>query len=173
MFDYNGSGSGDLVALTAAGVVVPSARGVGVTLTAATFFVPIGDTNSPTPSEASVIDVQLKWVAAVAGAITLESCNFPMMLDNVGVGPSLPTNATDVSDFDTTAGNWIPVASAVNQDVVGTGNTATGNAITAGGTNAGGACYRLVTAGSRRYRIKLVLSVGGIVRVNRRGKNAA
>lgn len=167
MIDYN-AGSGDLDALTSVGAAVKRDNLTqAITLPApGTYYVPIGSDQSPTPSMTALLALHLAWNAALAATITVESCNFPGGSDRAGVGPGV------VSDFDA-AGNWVPVSSAVNADVVGTGNTAAGNTVTAGGTNAGTCMYNLVNRGERRFRVKIVCTVGGTVRVNRRGKNAA
>ncbi len=170
MTDYNRSGSGDVDALTVTtGAVVPfiQANG-GVLLTATTFYFPLGSANAEMPAQTSLASVHIKWAAAVAAVITVETCNFPAK-----VGGD-PRGAADVTDYDGTAGNWIisnPSTAIV--DVVGSGNSATAATVTAGGSAAGGCVYNLGNLGNRRVRIKVVASVGGNMRVNVHGKCAA
>jgi len=167
--DYNPSGSGDLdVLLSTNGNAVARDPGTEqLTLAPGTYYVELGSDHSAGISTTGITAAHLAWSAAFAATITAEGCNFPGGTVRRGAGKA------DVSSWDGTAGNWIPLSSAVNQDVVGTGNTATGNTITAGGSNAGGCMYRLANVADRRVRLKLVVTVAGTCRINRRVKQAA
>jgi len=169
---YAPPGSGDLAAIKADGTVVPvtnsSAAGVGCVLTSGTWYFPIGGVDTPLPVETPYLGIQLQWVAAVAGTITFESCNYPRYLNGARSGPD------DVADNDpnTTKTNWVqqnPTTLYVPTPT-GAGNSATNLTITAGGTNAGGTHLDVGNAGAKRWRVKMVLSVGGVVRVNANGK---
>jgi len=164
--NYNRAGSGDLDAIKSDGTLAPNVEGVGCTLTAGTWYFPFGSQLSPTPADTALIEGQLAWAAAVAGAITVEFTNFPAKRGGLPIGARV-----DVADNDATAGNWIQSNPSTAQvDVVGTGNTVAAATVTAGGTNAGGAMYSMGNVGARRGRFKLVLTVGGVVRSAIHGK---
>ncbi len=152
--------SENLPALTSGGVVVvpdrnnatPANR--GLTLTAATFFIPLN------VADESTLHLTLKWNAAFAGTITVETTDFPATLPVAG------GLADDVTDYSTTAGDWEqenPTTAYVSTS--GTGNSATNLTITAGGTNAGGASFHIGNFGAKRIRLRIVCSTGGILRV--------
>ena len=173
MTDYNSDGARDRGAVTTAGALVPttaiSGALAGMTLASATtYYIPVGGENAPTATQVTLLAVQMRWAAAFAAVITVETCNFPATLSARGVG------SVDVSDFDTGAGNWIqenPSTAVVATN--GTGNTATALTITAGGTNAGGFIAELGNLGARRIRLKVVVTTGALVRCSVNGKQAA
>lgn len=167
--DYGKIDGGYLYALLSSdGTVVPVAADGSVTLTAATYYIPFASSYAPTVAQAAYVSLGLSWAAAVAGTITIEATNFPAFVSGQrGVAGS----AFDVSDWKAT--DWTQVnPSTAYVPVTGTGNSATLAVVTAGGTNAGTALYDLVT-GMRRWRSKLVLSVGGKVWANAHGKVGA
>ena len=174
--DYNSANSGDLNAIdTADGSVVSFVQsktetGSGCTLTTGhTYVFVLGSVMAPVPSQASLVSVQLYWAAAVAGTITVETCNFP----KYGGTGDPRTGAVDVSDYTTTAGLWqLQNPSTAYVPVAGTGNTVSNMTVTAGGTNAGGCEFDLGNLGARRVRVKVVATTGGLVRCNVHGKAA-
>ncbi len=137
-----------------------------MTLGVATYYFPIGGSDAPTSSETPLVAAHLKWAALVAATITVETSCFPLRMQGVTTGP------LDVTDYDTTAGNWLQEnPSTAIVAVTGTGNTSTAATIVAGGTNAGGCMFHLGNLGSRRARIKVVTTVGGLVRCGIAGKD--
>ena len=145
----------------------------GCTLGASTYVFPLGEQRSVLPGQTTIVEAQLYWAAAVTGTITFEVTNFPATL---GMRPSSQnsggTPAWDVKDWDVTTGLWIPLnPTNAYVPVVGSGNSAAGAIVTAGGTNAGGCVFTVAMLGSRRARIKLVLSPGGLVRCAIHGKD--
>lgn len=146
-------------------IVEPQRDGTskGCTLTAGTWYFELGGSEAPLASETSVVDAYLQWAAAVAGTITIETALFPAKEGGQG-GAN-----TDLLPYSTTG--WIqqnPTSAYV--PVNGTGNSATAAVVTAGGTNAGECEFSLGNFGGRRVRIKLVLTVGGLVRCGANGK---
>ena len=159
-------GSDNIAAVKNDGTVVTPARASGCTLGVGTYYFPVGSSEAPTSSETPLVSAHLKWAAAVAATITVETCNFPAKVDSHVSGP------TDVSDYDETAGNWIsenPTTAYVA--VSGSGNSSTAAVVTAGGTAAGGCTFHLGNLGTRRVRIKVVTTVGGVVRCGIAGKD--
>ncbi len=176
MSNYNPAGRCDLQAITGGtGVALPvvyqgAPSAWGVTLASSTtYFFPLGgEIIATTPGETTLLGIHLRWAAAVAGTATIEVCNFPATYSATGQG------SPDVSDFDVTAGDWMqwnPAQVGSNYvAVTGTGNSVTAYTVTLGGTNAGGAFFNIADIGAARIRIKLVLTVGGLVRVSSHGK---
>lgn len=176
MTDLNRVDSANLSAVRSDGVEFPAARNGasstwGVTLGVGTYYFPFGANKSPVPAEAPLVSVHIRGAAAVAATITIEDSNFHSTTspgDNRGVA--------DVTDFEdaATAGNWIPEnPSTAIVGVVGTGWSSLAATVTAAGTNAGGAMFHVNSLGSRRGRLKIVTTVGGLVRVGVHGKAAA
>jgi hypothetical protein len=74
--------------------------------------------------------------------------------------------------YDTTAGNWIQEnPSTAIVAVSGVGNSSSSATVTAGGSNVGGCTFHLGNIGTRRVRIKVVTTVGGLVRCAVHGKD--
>ena len=177
--DYSSPGSGDIGALVvsgaggAAGTLLPfvaltGETASGVVLPVGTYVFIVGSPTAPTPSQTTLTGVQLFWAAAVAATITVESTNFPK---NLG-GDYSGRGGIDVSDFTNTTGLWLQEnASTAQVPVAGANNTVTAMTVTAGGTNAGGCMFHIGNFGARRLRIKLVTTVGGLIRCNVHGKD--
>lgn len=127
---------------------------------------PIGSQNAPTPAQTALLGVHIRWAALTAGTITIEFCNFPARIAGSNEG------GDDVTDYANS--DWVPwnptTAGAFTVQVTGTNNTVTALTLTMGGTNAGTAFINLPDSGCRRIRVKFVTTVGGLVRVNARGK---
>jgi hypothetical protein len=119
---------------------------------------PSGD--STAPAQTALSGVQLSWVAAMAGTISLVTCNFPGFLDKFGRG------GVDVTDFDTTY--WVKHDPSTNVyiPVTGASNTVTNATVTMGGAAAGNAVYECGNLGDRRVGFTVVTTAGGIIRVN-------
>jgi hypothetical protein len=171
--DYNVQGSRDVIAInTANGALAafaPTGASIGNTLTAATWVLPLGSgVYAAVPGETTCLTAHLSWAAAVAGTLTVECSNYPRYWNGARSGPD------DVTDYSTTAGHWpqwnIALSGANNVQVAGTGNSATAYTITLGGTNAGTALIQLADCGFRRVRLKIVASVGGLLRCCVTGK---
>lgn len=164
------TGSGDLKAYKNDGTeVLPDpVTGELTLLNATTYYVELGGSNAPAIVETVLASAHLRWGALVAMVVTLETSNFPRKRAGGDVGPD------DVTPWSAVAGDWIAEdPSTAEVSVVGTGNSSTGAVVTAGGTNAGGAIYHVGNLGSRRIRLKLVVTVGGPVRINRNAKLGA
>lgn len=165
-------GTGDLDAITiTTGVVIPYKQSdKGVTLVVGTYYFSLGAPDAILNSQALVSSAHVQWAAAVAATITLETSNFPATIGGLPTGQGV----ADVTDYSATAGDWIPEnPSTAIVGVVGSGNSATAATVTAGGSAAGGCSFHLGNLGTRRARIKVVTTVGGIVRVNIHGKGGS
>lgn len=141
----------------------------GVTLVnAVTYVFPFGADRAPVPAEVSVVGVRLRWDNAIAFTATIEDSCFPSL------SPSdVATGIIDVSDWDTTIGNWNPVKppdAYVEVTGGGTYTIATGViAVTA--AQQGGCSINLSSWAARRGRLKLVVGgTGGLVRCAVHGK---
>lgn len=162
--------AGNVDAVTAStGVKVLASRSgasKGCTLGVGTYYFPIGASEAPTSADTPLVSAHLSWAAAVAATITLETTNFP------ATEGGLAGDNADTTDYSTTAGSWIqenPSTAIVATS--GTGNSSTAATVTAGGTNAGGCMFHVGNLGSRRARIKIVTTVGGLVRCAINGKD--
>lgn len=172
MTDYNRVDSGNVDIVKSDGtVLVANKNGLsstfGVTLAnSTTYYLALGSARAPMPAETSLVAVHMKWAAAVAATITVETCNFPRHANSaIGLGPD------DVLDYSGTAGDWIqenPTTGYIG--VVGASNSATNLTLTAGGAAAGGATIHLGNLGTRRCRIKIVVTTGGLMRLSVHGK---
>lgn len=177
MTDYNRVNSSNLDAVTSAGVFAAANRDgapstFGVTLLAnTTYYFPLGAVHSPVPAEVVLYAVHLRGASAlvITGA-SIEDCIFPLT-----TSPGDTRGATDVSDFDQTAGNWIPENPATGVvSVTGTGWSPSAATAAALGTGAGGAMWHVGNIGSRRQRLKVIVgATGGLARVGVHGKAAA
>lgn len=169
MTDYGRSNDGNVDAIRSDGVEIPNVDADGgCTLGVATYYFPVGNGRSSLPTETNLISAHFKWAAAVAATITVETSNFPPYKGSSGLlgGPA------DVSDYSATAGDWIlenPSTAIVA--VTGSGNSSTAATVTAGGSAAGGCMFHLGNFGCKRVRIKVVTTVGGVVRCNVHGKD--
>ena len=179
MANYNATGTrGELAAVTiSTGAVLPvSVLGdpstFGVTLPGAgTFYFPFGGEQGPVPVEVTLLSLSLRWALAVAGTATIEVCNFAKTVGGYNQG------AVDVSDFDSNVQNWQiynPAQTGSTYAAVsGASNTVAAMTVTAGGLAAGGAHWNLYGMASQRMRLKIVATVGGLVRASCHGKLGA
>jgi hypothetical protein len=173
MTDYNRVDPSNLNAFLANGTPVLANRDgapstFGLTLAAGTYYVPFGAPKSPTPAETPLVALQVRATAALAATFTVEDCLWPSTR-SPGDGRGDP----DVTDFDATAGNWIqenPASATVSTS--GTGWTPTAATVVAAGSTIGGALWHLGNNGSRRWRLKIVVTTGGLCRVGVHGKAA-
>lgn len=171
--NYNRSGSGDLDALKATdGTTIPSILSAGgATLPAGTYYFPLGSDQAKTPLETVLQGLGFMWNAALAATITIEGSMFPAKL---GGGVS---GGDDVKDWAAAAGgNWLQDNDATGDKVYnagGAGNAVAALTITAGGAAAGGVAMLLRDRAWRRMRVKVVVTVQGILRVNGTGKLGA
>lgn len=170
--EYNRPEPRYLDAIKSDGTVVTNVSGTGVTLGVATYLIPFGSFRAPMPGQTETLSLHFTWAAAVAGTGTIEVSNFSGTKDG-SIG-GLP----DITDYDTTtSGAWClfnpTAAGALFAAATGGGNSFTALTLTLGGTNAGSAIVNLPTMGFQRVRLKLVLTAGGIVRVNAHGKVGA
>ena len=170
---YGYPGSGDINAIKSDGPPALNAPANGCTLTSGTWYFALGGSDAPLPGETALVTVQLQWAAAVAGTITIEVCNYPEFRDG-----RREQGPIDVADNDSNASrtNWVQINPTTGIYVpapTGAGNSVSNLTITAGGANAGGTGLDLGNLGWRRVRLKLVLTTGGLVRVNVNGKAGA
>jgi hypothetical protein len=149
-------------------IAVLSGASKGCTLAnATTYYFPIGGEQSELIADQPLGSAHISWAAAVVATITLETSDYPAFEHGMESGPA------DVNDYDATGPTWVPCnPSAATVDVTGSGNSATGATVTAGGTNAGGAMYNIGNLGTRRARLKVVVTTGGLVRCGVHGKAA-
>jgi hypothetical protein len=175
MSDLNRIDSANLSAIREDGTEFPAARlGLsttwGVTLGVGTYYFPFGASKSPVPAESPLVAVQVIGAAAVAATFSLEDAIFPAT-----TSPGDGRGAVDVTDFEpsSTQARWMPEnpADAV-VSVTGTGwaVTASTATVTSAGTNLGGAVWHVGNMGTPRWRLKVVTTVGGLVRVAVHGK---
>lgn len=183
MTDLNRIDSSNLDGFTAAGAAVAANRNIpsggtiavlGCTLApATTYYFPFGAQHAPVPAEVSLTDVQVRWDAAAILTISIETTIFPSTRqagDPRGGTPLL-------TDFDTTAGFWLPQnpPTAYVPVVGGTvGSGATAMTVTVAGGTAGGCEFDLGNLGARRGRVKIAVgATGGVTQVGVHGKAAA
>jgi hypothetical protein len=152
-------------------IVVPSAAG-DLTLTAGTYFIELEGSLSTRRAtlEALLKSVHLKWSAALAATITFEWTNFleKLSIPTTAIG-QLNHPAPDVATIEN-AGTGLWVQDNVATDtyaspVIGASNTITALTIVAGGANAGAVGVQLANRSAARYRLKVVVTVGGTLRV--------
>jgi hypothetical protein len=134
----------------------------GVTLASGTTYLfPIGSQRSAVPAEASYASTHFRWDAAIIVTLTLETCNFTATRS-----PDMRGDV-DVSDFDTTAGNWMqenPSGAYVSGSGAG-GLTVTNLTLVVAGGTAGGSTINLGNLAMRRARWKAVVGgTGGKIR---------
>ena len=136
----------------------PSPAGL-VTLTAATFYFEI-----PLTAEGSLQSVQIVTGSAIAGVFTIETSNLPQ--GSPGATAALGAAPT----WDETVGNWVqenPPSAYIATNGTGWSASALTLTKTAG---IGGAMIHLGNLGSKRCRVKAVISTGGTVRIVPHGK---
>lgn len=153
-------GSGDVFALDEDdGTVKPVESDGFVTLGVDTYLFPLS------VPEANLYSVHIQTDGTIAGTFTIETCNFPKCHDEMG-------QTSDVTDWDTaTSGLWIkedPTGAYVASVGTGWAWTLLTGVKTAG---AGGAMIHLGNLGSKRLRLKAVITTGGKIRVNRHAKS--
>lgn len=174
--NYQNTGSrGDIAAITiTSGLVVPvvlDPTNTGCNLLISTYYFPFGTERNGIAIETVDIALHMRWALAVTGTATIEATNLPATIGGAGQG------GIDVSDYDSTAGNWVQIdptlAGPVYANAVGSGNSVTKYTVTLGGSAAGAAIWNIPDFGFKRGRIKLVTTVGGIVRANISGKLGA
>jgi hypothetical protein len=156
---YMPVGTGDVPALLSTnGTVTPPDENGFVTLTVATFLFMLDG------SDPDLVSVQILTDATIVFVSTVETCNFPKHKGGQGSG------AIDVSDFDVTGSLWTQEnPSTAYIGTTGTGWTPASLTLTKA-AGVGSAMIHLGNDGARRTRLKLVVSTGGKVRVNRFGK---
>lgn len=159
MTQYRAVGSGDCGALlTTNGTPVPPDENGLVTLGVATYVFMLSVPEAPLES------IHIMTGAAIAGTFSVETCNFPATKGDMG-------SPVDIANWDvTTVGAWVkedPTGAYVAS--VGTGWTWTLlTGVKTAGT--GGAMIHIGNLGSKRIRLKAVVTTGGTVRVNRHAK---
>lgn len=139
----------------------------GWTLGVGTWYVELGASEGPLMSEAWVGSFHVKWNAAFAAVITLEASNFPASPTGNGQG-------TDVTGWEAaTAGNWVPEnpTTARVDTLGGASNTISNLTLTAGGAAIGAMLAYIDNAGARRYRLKVVVTTQGELRIGACGKD--
>lgn len=158
---YRATGSGDVTALDEDDGTkkVPDENGY-VTLGVDTYLF------SLSVPEAGLISCHILTDSAIAGTFTVECSNMPATKGDMG-------QTADITDWDTsTVGAWVkedPTGAYVASVGTGWSWTLLTGVKTAG---AGGAMIHLGNVGSKRCRLKAVITTGGKVRVNRHAKAA-
>lgn len=154
-------GTGDLRALLSSdgSEVAIDADGY-VSLGVGTYLVILGGI-----ADASLESVQILTGSAIAFVGTVETCNFPAYKGGIGSG------TVDVTDWDVTGSKWTqenPSTALVGSSGTGWSITALTLTKTAG---VGSAMLHLGNVGCKRARLKLVVSIAGLVRFNAHGKS--
>lgn len=135
----------------------PSPAGL-VTLTAATFYFEI-----PLTESGRLQSVQIVTGSAIAGVFTIETSNLPQGLPGTTALGAAPT-------WDETVGNWVQEnPSSAYVATTGTGWSVSALTLTKT-AGVAGALIHLGNLGSKRCRVKAVISTGGTVRVVPHGK---
>lgn len=169
-YDTMKDNSLDAMVLTTGTVVAYDPVAKTVTLANGTTYVfPLGHERSAIANETALAGVHIKWSSAVVAVITVETCNFPVTLSGNGGG------GADVASFDSVAGNWIqenPSTAYVAVSPAGAA-TVTNLTVTIPGGTAGGCTIHLGNLGTRRCRIKAVVTTGGAMRIAPHGKLGA
>ncbi len=131
-----------------------------VTLGVDSYLFPLGVADQPLES------IHIQTDATIAGVFTVETSNMPR--DDGGAG----TTPGSVTDWSTTAaGGWVKEdPSSAYVAAVGTGWTVAALTLTKT-AGAGSAMIHLGNLGSRRVRLKAVMSTGGTMRVAVHGKS--
>lgn len=141
-------------------VQTPDSSG-DVTLGVDTYLFPLG------VADAKLESVHILTDATIVGVFTLETSNLPRNDGKESVAPP-----GTITDWDTaTVGAWVkedPTTAYVA--TVGTGWTVANLTLTKT-AGAGGAMIHLGNLGSKRCRLKAVISTGGKVRVAAHGKS--
>lgn len=179
MTDKNRVNSSNLDAVTATtGVpVVANILGApatfGVTLAAnTTYYFPVGAPKAPVQAEVSLIAIHIRGITA---AMVITAIGFEDSCMPAATSPGDGRGVVDVTDFDTSAGAWVPEnPSTATVATTGTGWTSTAGVAAAAGTGAGAAMFNIGNLGSRRGRLRVqVGATGGLARVAVHGKSAA
>jgi hypothetical protein len=129
------------------------AKASGYTLASSTsYYYDLG----PSSREGAFQSVHVKWDSAAILTITIEDSNF-----------------TDVTVYDTTAGNWLlenpSTAYIANKstDASTGGSTVTNATVAVAGGTAGGCFFNIGMTGAMRTRLKIAVGgTGGVVRVS-------
>lgn len=135
----------------------PSPAGL-VTLTAATFYFEI-----PLTESGRLQSVHIVTGSLIAGVFTIETSNLPQGFPGVAALGAAPT-------WDETVGNWVQEnPSSAYVATVGTGWSVSALTLTKA-AGVAGALIHLGNLGSKRCRVKAVISTGGTVRLVPHGK---
>jgi hypothetical protein len=169
--NYNKTGQRELTAIKTDGTLATPDPNTGLITfpSTGTWFIEVGSDMAPMVAQIVALSLHLQWSAALAAAMTFEWSNFAAKKGNTpNVGPDdIAANENGGT------GGWLadPMTSGVNAaTAIGAGNAFTAPTLTAGGTNAGAWGVQLADRSARRYRIKLVITVVGTLRVVPQGK---
>ena len=140
-------------------VIAPNPRD-GYTLPAGTYYVELSSSEGSL-AESWLAAFCFSFSAALAATFTLESTCYPATPTGTGVGPA------DVKNWDPATNRWFPesLLAASVLSAGGAGNAYAAPTYTAGGTNLGGFLAYIVNAAARRYRLKVVVTVQGTLRL--------
>lgn len=137
----------------------------GFQLAAGTWYVELGSSEGPL-SAAWLLAFATSFNAALAATWSLWSTVYPATPQGHGQG-------VDVSAWSAAANRWfpesLPAASVLSAG--GAGNAYAAPTYTAGGANVGGFLANLANAGARRYRLAVVVTNAGTMRVGMCGKS--
>ena len=171
---------GDIPALTiTTGLVVPvvidpkTPINTGCTLLATTYYFPFGGELASVPAECSVLSLSAMWNSVLAATMTIEATNCAATVSGSGAAQGA---ATDLLDYDSTVG-WVQIDPTLTGNVyaavTGSSNTMTKYTAVAGAAAAGGAIWSIPMFAFKRFRLKVVVTVGGLLRVTTHGKLGA
>lgn len=122
----------------------------GVTLANSTTYFYVMDAQRPCPLQS----FHVKWDSAVAATFTWENANL-----------------VNVTNYSTTAGEWVEEDSTTDLTINKSVGTVTGTSLAVTAGTAGGATFKHKFAGFLRTRLKAVVTTGGVVRVAAVGKD--
>lgn len=141
-------------AIKSDGTIAPVEPGVGVTLGVGTWFVPVNAPDAPTET------IHFMWDAAVvATSINYQDCNAPRYKRG-----NYKDSGDDVSDIDQTSGHWVTQDPSTAYVPAGAGYTVTNMTVAVAGGTANGTVFELGNLGTKRGRMKVVLTTGGKMR---------
>ena len=152
------------------GTKVPQESGAGLGANLAGGSTYYFDCSVPDGSTSSV---HIMWDASITAVVNFQDSNAPAFK-----GPSMgptddPDNGVDVSIFNAgTAGQWVTEDPGTAYIPAANGCTIANMTVTITGGTANGTIFNLGNTGTRRGRLKVVTTVGGVLRVMPHGKKA-
>lgn len=147
------------------GTKVPQEPGVGAKLGVGTYYFDVSIPDGPTSS------IHMTWDAVLAAtSINFQDSNLPAYKGAGGAATDKDSGA-DVAINDNANGNWVTQDPSTAYIPSGSGYTITNMTVAVTGGTANGTILDIGNVGSRRGRIKIVVTTGGFFRCYPHGKN--